>query len=191
MIIASHNTFSYLPVRNVCMLPFNIAAKCQRKTLSEQISLGVAYIDIRVRFDSYGNPYFCHGVVEYDCDVWSELKALQYTKITARVILETRKHDDRQEVLFRTFCSQLQDMFPCCYFYGGRRKYDWKPITPLKSTLESANIVEKYASSNGSAWYNLLDDLCPYLYALRNNKKNYQSIVDGTVLMLDFVDIGL
>lgn len=57
--IASHNTFSYLP-SNRFMEFFSYLWRCQDKNATEQIKLGVELCDIRVKYHK-GHWRLCHG----------------------------------------------------------------------------------------------------------------------------------
>lgn len=63
--LGSHNTFSYLPLKNWWLYPFNFMAKCQSKTLGQQIAAGVGYIDIRIKMDAKGRLWLAHGLMKY------------------------------------------------------------------------------------------------------------------------------
>ena len=63
-IIGTHNTMSYLPPKRWWMRPLRVFARCQRKTLAEQIAAGAQVFDLRVYRD---NGYWCfaHGLVKF------------------------------------------------------------------------------------------------------------------------------
>lgn len=63
--IASHNTFSYLQPRHKIFNPFKGFWRCQELNINEQLSSGVEYLDIRVRYTSDGMVRLCHGLVDY------------------------------------------------------------------------------------------------------------------------------
>lgn len=68
--IGSHNSMSYLPVRQWYLKPFWWMARCQSKTLNEQFhTYGVRLFDIRIRFDKNEEPIVAHGPIEFKCDV--------------------------------------------------------------------------------------------------------------------------
>lgn len=54
IIKGSHNTMSYLPPRHWWMRPFRAIARCQSRTLLEQLDAGAEAVDLRVCFDRRG-----------------------------------------------------------------------------------------------------------------------------------------
>lgn len=77
MIRGSHNTLSYLPVRRWWMRPLAVFARCQERTLEEQIGRGCRYFDLRVREVDDGLWVPAHGLVEYDGSVWAALDRIR------------------------------------------------------------------------------------------------------------------
>ena len=69
----SHNTMSYLPVRQWWLKPFRAWGRCQTKTLEQQWETGVRHFDFRIKFDKDGNASFGHGLITYECDSSPEL----------------------------------------------------------------------------------------------------------------------
>lgn len=63
--IASHNTFSYLPPRHKIFNLFKGFWRCQDLDIKEQLANGVEYLDVRVRYTSDGMVRLCHGLVDY------------------------------------------------------------------------------------------------------------------------------
>ena len=63
--IASHNTFSYLQPRYKIFNLFKGFWRCQDLDIKEQLSSGVEYLDVRVRYTSNGMVRLCHGLVDY------------------------------------------------------------------------------------------------------------------------------
>ena len=63
--IASHNTFSYLPPRHKIFNFFKGFWRCQDKNINEQLASGVEYLDVRVRYTFDGKVRLCHGIVDY------------------------------------------------------------------------------------------------------------------------------
>lgn len=61
MELGSHNSLTYLPVKQWYLKPFKWVAKCQSKTIDEQFcDYGVRLFDIRVKFNN-GEPVVAHG----------------------------------------------------------------------------------------------------------------------------------
>ena len=63
--IASHNTFSYLQPRHKIFNLFKGFWRCQDKNIHEQLSSGVEYLDVRVRYTFDCKVRLCHGFVDY------------------------------------------------------------------------------------------------------------------------------
>lgn len=64
--IGSHNSLTYLPVKQWYLKPFGWMARCQSKTLNEQFYIyGVRLFDFRVRFDKDGGIIHAHGPFKF------------------------------------------------------------------------------------------------------------------------------
>lgn len=66
MILGSHNSMSYLSIKNKWFLPFRWISRCQNKTIFEQIDMGVELVDLRVALNKNFHWAFRHGMIEYD-----------------------------------------------------------------------------------------------------------------------------
>ena len=201
--IGSHNSMSYLPVRQWYLKPFGWMARCQSKTLNEQFYIyGVRLFDFRVRFDKDGGIIYAHGPFKFGDRYGVELAQLdRYAELSketvyCRIILESNgkmKDQDRQETLFKQYCERIVKRYPNVTFFGGNRKYDWKVIYQFNT--QEPELLDLYSSTTNifggkkDSWTAKLDDFWPWLYAKLYNKKNYARY-DGTgVLFLDFVNI--
>ena len=199
MKLASHNTFTYLPVSKWWMKPFAFMARCQRIGIMNQYDAGARMFDIRLRFDMLSKPVLCHGLIEYEHKnifIESILSLLNYKgDCCVRMVLETTKHDAYQEACFHWFCWYCSDVYKNIKFVGGNNRTDWlceHPIYHFRDELPS--IENAYASAttrfpNGKRWLGFIDDLYPYDYAKRYNRKSIEKGTDKEWLMLDFVDI--
>ena len=99
-LIASHNTFSYLPPRYKIFNLFEGFWRCQELNINEQLDNGVEYLDVRVRYTFDGKVRLCHGIVDYgneydslaelveDCIYNNIPKTKSKNKIHYRLILE-------------------------------------------------------------------------------------------------------
>lgn len=127
--IGSHNSMSYLPVRQWYLKPFCWMARCQSKTLSEQYRYyEVRLFDLRVRFDKNGDLVFAHGPIEFKEDPRDYLDELNKLagmldaihcndgvvilspSVYVRLILESNKpmkNQELQEEHFRYFCEDI------------------------------------------------------------------------------------
>lgn len=182
MEIGTHNTMTYLKPKKWYLYPFQFMARCQSKSIEEQYQLGIRLFDIRITYDKKGNPEFRHGLIAYRGDVYTILEWLnsQREPIKVRLLLEEGKRNIYNENLFRKDCERFIKDYPNLSFYEGRRKYDWRNLTGFP-TLE----VEQPVSSMRG---NKIDDLWPWLYAKRFNKKNYNLYKDtNKTVLFDFV----
>lgn len=190
MIIGSHNSMTYLPVKQWYFKPFFWTARCQSISLWEQYLVGARLFDIRVRFTKNGDLTFAHGPIEFKGDVLEALEDLnslaQNDKVYVRVILESNfpmKDQFIQEEHFTYFCDDIVQNYSNLIFFGGNRKYDWKVV--YNFDVEEPILDDKYSSTTGTK----IDDLWPWLYAKTHNKKLYKEGTDKEVLFIDFVHI--
>lgn len=185
MILASHNSWTYLSPKKWWMRLFAFAARCQQNDIRQQYHNGARMFDLRIRFDSYGNKIMAHGLIEYPTtNIKKDLEFLQSLNedIYIRIILETGKENVYNENLFKEFCYNIKEKYNNIKFFGGRRKYDWKVIFDFG--IEEPCIKELHASVVNSK----IDDLYPYLYAKRNNDRNVKNNQDyNGYLMIDFI----
>lgn len=199
MKIASHNTFTYLPVKKWWMKPLAFSARCQRVSVMSQYEAGARMFDIRLRYDEYGIAVLCHGLIEYEHsrtfieDVLRKLN--QKGDCYVRMVLETSKKSEVQEIYFLQDCRRFSEYFRNIKFFGGNNRTDWLCDNPIYSfDTPMPEIDNRYASAttrfdNDSTILRYIDDLYPLDYAKRYNRK---LIKQGTALewlMLDFVDI--
>ena len=199
--LGSHNSFSYLPVRQWWMKPFRFVGRCQRVSIEKQLSLGVTFFDLRLRFDTKGRPIICHGLMEFkmgfDGYIDQELSYCDSKKnITIRVVLELNKRDEIQEKYFIDYCKYLEEKYPHITFVGGNNRLDWNCLNPIydfKNKLPE--LSHKYSSTTSlfkidNDLIAKIDDWIPYFYASRFNhfmlKRPYD---ESTYLFIDFVDI--
>lgn len=187
--IGSHNSMSYLKPRRWYLRPFGFMARCQSKSLKEQYEkYGVRLFDIRISFDKDGTPYFAHGVMQYEGDVFEYLEFLNGKNDTeARILLEEGWDDGNnfQEAHFKSFCEKIKKKYKNIAFFGGIRKRDWTVIHDFK--YKGPKFKDLYSSMQPPKY----DDLFPYWYAKNNNKKNIEKFgdIDDYYLLMDFVHI--
>ncbi len=188
MKLASHNSLTYLPVKKWWMKIFRFVAKCQRKSIYQQYKLGIRMFDIRVAFDYHGDPYICHGLIDYKGSINEILKYMNTLKdVRVRLILE--KWDNHcSAYLFSRFCKECETLYSNIKFFGGVYKKTWNLVYNFKY---SPQYDDKYASNNTKEKTSgfILDDVWPYIYARLNNKKNIEKGTDKPWLFIDFVDI--
>lgn len=185
----THNSFSYLPVKQWWLRPFAFIAKCQDKPIYHQI-LECSALDIRVCFEN-NKIHFAHGAITYKGDVTEILKdsLIYFNRIRCgyvRIILEKYTDDniDIQNILFRNFCQWLKVSFPNIKFYGGNYKKTWERIYDFKSNVNE-NIIQYISSMTDDArWY---EKICPRLYAKRMNHINKKKVKDNCIHLFDFI----
>lgn len=188
MILGSHNTMTYLPVKQWYLKPFFWTARCQSNTLWDQFCKGARLFDIRVRFDKNGDITFAHGPIEFVGNVYDVLEDLDSWSrnciVYVRIILESNspmKDQELQEEHFKYFCNNIVNTYTNLIFFGGNRKYDWKVVHDFG--VQEPTLDDKYSSTTGSK----IDDLWPWLYARLNNKSNIQNGTNKDVLFIDFI----
>lgn len=197
--LASHNSFSYLPVRKWWMKPFAWMARCQRVTTYEQYKFGARVFDLRVRFDKDGRVMPCHGLIEFQAGTNSLTASLYILEhkgdCAVRIVLETNKPDDFQQRCFRLWCAYIHHDYPGIYFFGGNDRSDWECKHPIYDFGHSIPDIEhRYSSTtslfpNGPKWLRRIDDLWPWYYAKHHNKENIEKGTSHEWLMIDFVDM--
>lgn len=175
----THNSMTYLPLKNWWIYPFNWIARCQSKDLYTQyIRYGVRDFDFRIRFNKHQDPYLCHGIAKYKGNIEEFLKYLnQQGGCTIRLILETSKEDKYQERLFVNFIEYVIEKYPHITFWQFTSKYNWKAL--YKSPYKEEH-YDQYISSMNSKWC-----ICPRWFAKRNNK---YANTDKELMLLDFIE---
>lgn len=193
--IASHNTMTYLTPKNWFYRLVAFTARCQSENIYDQIEkYNVKMVDLRFRFNKKGEISFAHGAVEYKGDRQFIEDILFYLNskkgFPARVMLENK--DGEMEEEFCHWCQYIERAYPNIKFFGGRNKWTWKEIYKFK--MDHPKLEDKYSSCNTDEpgkpqTGTYLDDLCPILYAKKNNKKNLANGTDREFMMIDFVEI--
>lgn len=193
--LASHNTMSYLTPKNWFYRLFAFTARCQSKSIYDQIErYGVQLVDLRFKFDKKGNVCFAHGAVEYKGDLGFILDILAYLDsyegFPVRVLLENK--EGKADEYFKEWCQYIEERYPNIKFFGGRNKWTWTEVYKFKN--EHASIEDKYSSCNTNEpgkpqTGTYLDDLCPIWYARAHNTDNRERGTEKEYLMIDFVEI--
>lgn len=200
--IGSHDTMTYLPVKNWLLKPFKFLAQCQSKTIEEQFEdYNIRYFDLRVHFDNHGNPEFRHGLMTFKGDVFKILEYLnsKNEEVWIRILLEGTEsgfklkypfsknkqeiEKERQIMFFRMFMAKVEEKYTNLKFHNGRSKWDWKIVYICK--YSEPTIDQKVSSMTWKIW----DDWCPYIYARVMNKYNIEAGTDKEYLLLDFLHI--
>ena len=120
---------SYQPPRKLWGKVFRFAAKCQSANLHDQFyKYGCRLFDFRIRYDENGDLTFAHGSIEFHGHVKTYIKELNsYAQdvdepVYARIILESNKPMDDQDLQdehFCYFCEDIQKECPNITFFGG------------------------------------------------------------------------
>lgn len=196
MKLASHNSWTYLKPKRFFMRPFAFMARCQEVDIRQQWLEGVRLFDLRVRFDKYGEPYICHGLMRYKGDVHTLLKELndyaqeKHEVAYVRVMLEDGPMWDveYQESQFYPFCLRVvRDMaYTHIVFFGGWTKLGWRDRTIYKFDCTEPSIVETHSSVCGDYFFSAL---YPRAYAKKHNASDRQRNVEPHWHMIDFVDL--
>ena len=207
MVLASHNTMSYLKPAKWYLAPFNFMSKCQSKTIQEQYEAGARLFDLRLVIltddrDFYLEPSFAHGLMAYKSPSVDEILSWLNSrdeKVYVRFLLE--RPDPKVHNEFRRVCEHYEQTYTNIGFWGhAYDKKTWTPIYTFKGSLPRP-VIDKYASCNqtgATKWKGvlssknhsglLIDDLWPWLYAKLHNKKNREKYKDEDVFLLqDFI----
>lgn len=166
IIFGSHNTMSYLPPKYWWMRPFRFLAKCQSKTLLEQLDAGAQAVDLRVCFDRRGVAFFAHGAMTFRCPLTIE-KVLDrlppYTAVRLILERERRASDERQ---FMRLCRAVESAYPYLVFFGGYSKRTWRRLYTFKAEENGELPLHQHVGSMAvdARWY---EKIIPALYHRR------------------------
>lgn len=178
IVYGSHNTMTYLPIRNWWLFPGLLIARCQNHNIEEQFKNGARVFDLRIYFNTKSKQWeFAHGLINfksYDdihkvvCYIY-KFTELTNRDIYVRLILEkwSSESECRQ---FAKMCKTFEISYPELKFIGGNRKGDWKKLYTFKTNVPD-NLNNQWVSSmaEDARWY---EKVFPFLYARRMNKKN-------------------
>lgn len=178
IVYGSHNTMTYLPIKNWWMFPGLLIARCQNHNIEEQFKNGARVFDLRIYFNTKSMQWgFAHGLINFKSkksvtEIIRDIRQLKETTqddVYVRLILEkwTLESDC---YIFSRKCSFYEQVCPKLKFIGGNRKGDWKKLYTFKTDVPD-NLNNQWVSSmaEDARWY---EKVFPFLYALRMNKKN-------------------
>lgn len=190
--IGSHNTFSYLPIKNKWLLFLKPWYKCQEYDIITQINKGVRYFDLRIKFSKKGELQIVHNKIVFDInekqfwDIMNNVKELA-TKLNTvlyfRVILDIRKkpNDELNQVYwFSQFINKFNQYNEYIILVQGIVYWNWTII----DYISTPEIIEDHASVNAK-WYEYI--LGNKYYAVSVGAKYLNKKNDKTVYLLDFV----
>lgn len=187
--IASHNSWTYRPPIRTWMWLLVPFAKCQRKSIEQQLDAGVEMFDLRLKLYNK-NMSVAHGPYVIKADFLPDLSRIDYADSTqkyVRVLMESRNPTYDEIILFKHYCEWIKFLFPNIIFFGGHgaHKPNWRAHYYDFGT-QVPKVEEYHASVRGG--------FMPWLWGLRrwlsykefkrwedkrNDKKN--------TTMLDFV----
>ena len=197
MILGSHNSWSFLKVKEWYLKPFFWVAKCQNKTIAEQYKLGVRYFDLRLKYNyKTGDFEPAHGLVTFKVEKvthWfiRNLQSLNHCahtkgeKIYVRVLLETKYPDETEKKKFADLCAMMEDCFTSINFVGGFMCRQWGTYV-YRFKAKDVTLDDKYSSVIPPK----IRGIFPWLYARLHNHENIEKGTDKDVLFIDFVDIA-
>ena len=178
IVYGSHNTMTYLPIKNWWLFPGLLIARCQKRDYIEQFNRGARVFDLRVYYNTKTYQWeFAHGLINFKSKetlsriVWhlAQLKKTTQDDVYVRIILE-KWTSESQCRYFSEVCAAYELKYPKLKFIGGNRKGDWKKLYTFKTDVPD-NLNNQWVSSmaEDARWY---EKAFPFLYARRMNKKN-------------------
>lgn len=191
MILGSHNSWSYLPVKQWYLKPLAFTARCQNVDIKTQYEkYGVRCFDLRVRFTPTDGLIIAHGIIEYKYNYYNLIDDLAYLDSKGdcciRVLHETRnkkQYTVYSKNSFIDFCDYIKRTFNRIKFWCGRNLYNWEVDYDFEYKPECE---ENYSSVKAPK---LIDDWWPWLYAKRHNKEIIEKGTDKDILLMDFVNL--
>lgn len=178
IVYGSHNTMTYLPIKNWWMFPGLLIARCQNHNIEEQFKNGARVFDLRIYFNTKSMQWeFAHGLINFKSKesvskIIQDIRQLKETTqddVYVRLILEKWTLELECQNFSRK-CLHYERVCPELKFIGGNRKGDWKKLYTFKTDVPD-NLNNQWVSSmaEDARWY---EKIMPFLYALKMNKKN-------------------
>lgn len=202
MELATHNTMTYRKPKQFWAKFIPFVSRCQSVDYKTQHKLGAKGFDLRIFWDKDGKLEFRHGIVSYNADDIDEI--LDYANennIYLRIMLETRAYNikyidnlDELKQRFIDFCSQVESKYPNLKCYGGKTMHNWTTIYEFKNkpVIKEVSLYSSLTSlfNSNNNFLRVIDDICPWIYAKLNNKKNINAYKDDDcTLVVDFINI--
>ena len=165
----THNSMSYLPPEKWWMWLLRPFARCQRKTLAEQVKAGMQVYDLRIYRDKKWKAWeFAHGLVSFrGADLIDVLSRLPEDAII-RLILERSSGEDDEEA-FVELCRALEHLCRGT-FIGGRRKKGWKLLYDFAANAKYDNDIHQWVGSMAQD-ARMYERILPWAYARRLRKR--------------------
>lgn len=192
---ASHNTFSYAQPLQWWLRPFAFVARCQDKTLAQQMDAGVRVFDLRLRQEKDGEWVIAHNAFIYVRGLDNIFSLLDYIQsrrhdfgngVYVRVLHEVRNERQARyssSIAFNSLCNDIYARYFFLRFFGGQRVMDWQRdyVFPQRNDLAYA---ELHASVRWPKWLHWW----PWLYARLYNKCNERQYANkDMVTFTDFI----
>lgn len=190
--IGSHNTFSYLPIKNKWLSFLKPWYKCQEYDIITQINKGVRYFDLRIKFSKKGELQIVHNKIVFDInekqfwDIMNNVKELT-TKLNTvlyfRVILDIRKkpNDELNQVYwFSQFINKFSQYNEHIILVQAIVYWNWTII----DYISTPEIIEDHASVNAK-WYEYM--LGNKYYAAKVGVKYINEKSTDKVFLIDYV----
>ena len=120
MLIMSHKSWSYLPVKQWWMRPFSFVSKTQEVDIRTQyLRYNVKVFDLYVRFDKKNKLVLSNGIFEYKYDADDLFNDLSWIDSRTDCYVQV-VHDEKGHIQqFKDFCNLLEDSFTHTKFFGG------------------------------------------------------------------------
>jgi hypothetical protein len=126
-IIGTHDSVTAHPPKKWWMKLGKAIAVTQDKTIYQQYADGIRCFDLRIRLSDDDTWVLCHGLYEVNLDIydllyWFRTKAEQNREnIYIRIVLEDKKHSDKEAERFVKFCQWAESFSPYIIFPSSTR----------------------------------------------------------------------
>lgn len=201
IMLCSHNTMTYLPIKDWYLKPFRFMVQCQSLNLEDQITDNVRIFDIRIGYEK-NNFVFKHGLTSFKtakgvvntlCDTFRYVATFyKEENFWFNITLETSKRDAALEKKFCTLLDELKSIvnnegLKNVILCGGQTKADWSTIYKFDDIMPYCQQIFASSPTNN----NKLCGLYPKMYANKHNHDAYINFDkdEYTALMIDFIEI--
>lgn len=194
--IGSHNSFSYLPPKNVWGWVTKPWGKCQSLNIKEQYNKDVRYFDIRINIIN-DRWHIVHNKIDYGSIIDNHLYTtmVELSKngdVYFRIIFDKRTKPKDEEYYLSRFKDIIDDMkyfVPNVNITECITFWNWKNYEEL-CTCKLSVVLEKHTSVC-SPWYKYI--LGTKWFAKKYNKeyncKTNRETKSG-VILLDYIEYG-
>lgn len=175
---------SYLSPEKWWMWLLRPFARCQHKTLAEQVKAGMQVFDLRIYRDRAWNTWeFAHGLVSFrGADLIDVLSRLPEDAII-RLVLE-RSSGEEDEQAFAELCRMLEHHCRGT-FIGGRRKKGWKLLYDFEANARYDSYIHQWVGSMARD-ARMYERILPWAYARRLRRRGHLPEKYG-INLYDFV----